>query len=127
MRGRKVGMIRLAVVSAVLLAVVGGVLGMAASNTVPSTKAGDGTGAISGYVVSSVAYTLNGSNAGNIDEVAFSLDATPAAGATLKAKLESSGSTWYTCSNTGTSVTCDTTTPQATVSGADELRVVVVG
>lgn len=95
-----------------------------ASNTVPGTKAGDGLGTITGYVVSSVAYTLNSTDPTKIDAVSFTLDAAPAAGATIKAKLVSSGSTWYSCTATGTNVTCNTTLPQATVSGSDELRVV---
>lgn len=124
---RDKGMARIAALSAVTIAALATVFGLTASNTVPATRAGDGSGTISGYTVSSVAYTLNSSNPANIDQVAFSLDATPGAGAAIRVKLVAAGSTWYTCSNTGTSVTCTTTSPQATVSAADELRVVVGG
>jgi hypothetical protein len=101
--------------------------GFAAANTVPAGNVGDGSGAISGYTVSNVKYNLNTSNPGNIDSVAFDL-----AGAvkptTVKAKLVASGSTWYSCTTSSTtspySYTCATTSPQATVANADELRVV---
>ncbi|HEY7660137.1 MAG TPA: hypothetical protein VIC58_06025 [Actinomycetota bacterium] len=106
------------------IALSSGVFGLAASNTVPATKAGDGSGAISGYVLSGVHYTLNGTDPALIDQVAFTLDSAPVAGSTLKAQLVSAGS-WYTCTNAGTAVTCNTTSPQATVLPANNLRVVI--
>jgi hypothetical protein len=91
-----------------------------ASNTVPATSAGSGSGAISGYTVSSVAYTL-GATPTNLAAVTFTLD--KAAG-TVKAQVQSGGS-WYSCSNTsGNNWSCDTTSPQATVQPADQLTVV---
>ena len=100
--------------------------GFTASNTVPGTKAGDGAGAISGYTVSNVSYGLNSSNSANLDSVSFTVSSAPAAGSTMKIKLVAAGSTWYTCTNVTTTLTCDTTSPQATVSAADELRVLIV-
>jgi hypothetical protein len=97
-----------------------------ASNTVPATKAGDGAGAISGFTLSNVKYTLNSTNARNIDAVAFDVDVAPAVGATMTIKLVAAGSTWYTCTNAATAITCNTTSPQATVLSADELRVLIV-
>lgn len=94
------------------------------SNTVGATQAGDGSGAISGFVVSTVKYNLNATNPSNIDSVTFSLDSTPAAGSTLKAQLAPTGS-WYTCTNVSTAVSCVVTSPQATVAAATNLRVVV--
>lgn len=94
------------------------------SNTVGATQAGDGSGAITGFVVSSVKYNLNTTNPSNIDSVTFSLDSTPAAGSTLKAQLAPAGS-WYTCTNVSTAITCVVTSPQATVAAATNLRVVV--
>jgi hypothetical protein len=91
-----------------------------ASNTVPATSAGSGSGAISGYTVSNVAYTL-GATPTNLAAVTFTLD--KAAG-TVKAQVQSGGS-WYSCSNTsGNNWSCDTTSPQATVQPADQLTVV---
>lgn len=97
-----------------------------ASNTVTAKKAGDGTSTISGYTVSSVAYTLNGSDPQKIDAVTFS---TNSAASTVKARLEAAGS-FYSCSTTNsptnTAWSCATTSPQATVASADELRVVAL-
>jgi hypothetical protein len=105
--------------------VAGGVYGLTAANTVPGTKAGDGQGAVTGYVVSSVHYGLNSTDPTKIDQATFNLDSTPAAGSTIKIKLVAAGTTWYSCSNVAAAVTCVTTSPQATVLSADELRVVV--
>jgi hypothetical protein len=93
-----------------------------ASNTVPDTKAGDGTGTVSGYVVSSVHYGLNGTDPTKADSVTFTLDSTPVAGSTIKTKV---GATWYTCTNSAAAVTCPTTSPQATVQPITSLEVVV--
>ena len=41
----------------------------AAANTVPATKAGDGLGVVSGYTVTSVAYTLNATTPNTLDSV----------------------------------------------------------
>lgn len=101
------------------------VYAFAASNTVPATRAGDGSGAISGYTASSVAYTLNSSDPSKIDKVSFTLS--PTSTTTVKVKLVASGSDWYSCTNTAGSVECTTTSPQATVAAADQLQVVAVG
>lgn len=106
------------------VAVGGGVYAYTASNTVSASQAGDGSGAITGFVVSSVKYNLNTSNPSNIDSVTFSLDSSPTAGSTLKAQLAPAGS-WYTCTNVSTAVTCTVTSPQATVAAATNLRVVI--
>ena len=105
-------------------ALAAGAYAYTASNTVGASQAGDGSGAITGFVVSSVKYNLNASNPSNIDSVTFSLDSSPAAGSTLKAQLAPAGS-WYTCTNVSTSVTCAVTSPQATVAAATSLRVVI--
>ncbi len=94
----------------------------AASNTVPGTSAGEGAGVVSGYTVSSVHYVLNAANASNIDSVTFTLNATAT---TVKIKLVAASSTYYACTTTnGTDWQCPTTSPQATVAPADELRVI---
>ena len=96
-----------------------------AANTVPASKAGDGAGAISGYTISNIGYNLNGLNPQNIDSVTFNVDTTSAAGSTMEIKLVAAGSDWYSCTNITTALTCITTAPQATVTTADELRVVI--
>jgi hypothetical protein len=124
MRGRRSWRTRWITVLAVAALFVGATYALTAANTVPGSKAGDGSGAISGYVLSSIHYNLNSTSPGNMDSVTFTLDSTPPAGSTIKAQLDAAGS-WYTCTNSGTSVTCTTTSPQATVAGATQLRVIV--
>ena len=94
-----------------------------ASNTVPGSQAGAGSNTISGYTATSVTYNLNASNPENIDSVAFTIS--PTTTATVKAQLASGGS-WYSCTNTSGSVSCATTSPQATVAAATQLSVVAV-
>jgi len=102
------------------ICVAAGAYAFTASNTVPGSSAGAGSGAITGYAVSNVAYTL-GTVPTNMDAVTFTLD--KAAG-TVKAQVQTGGS-WYTCSNTsGNNWSCATTSPQATVQPADQLTVV---
>lgn len=97
---------------------------LTAGNTVPDSQAGDGAGAITGYVVSSVSYDLNATNPQTIDQVSFTLDSVPAVGSEIEIRLDSTGSAWYSCVNVLADVTCDTT--GASVVDADELRVVAV-
>ena len=108
-------------VALAVLALVGaGTYAFTASNSVTAPAAGAGSAAISGYTVSGVSYSLNTSNPQNIDSVAFSVSPTNAS--TVKASLD--GSNWYSCTNTAGSVTCATTSPQATVGSASNLVVV---
>lgn len=101
------------------------VTAFAASNTFTGAapNAGEGSTGISGYQVSAVHYTLNGTTPSNIDAVTFTLDA---AATTVKIKLVSTGSTYYSCTNTsGNNWSCDTTAgTQATVSPANQLTVI---
>ena len=92
----------------------------AAANTVPATKAGDGLGVVSGYTVTSVAYTLNGTDPSTLDSVSFDLGA---AATQVKVQLVATTGSWYACTLTaGTTWSCDTT--GLTVSTIDQLRVV---
>ena len=113
--------VRLGAVLLLVLAVMAGAYGFAATNTVVAPRAGDGAGTISGYTVSNVAYTLNSSNPQVLDKVEFDLD-NPAS--TVKVRLQTGG-TWYSCTNTsGNHWSCDT--PGQGVQPANELRVVAV-
>ena len=92
----------------------------AASNTVPATQAGSGSGTISGYTVSNIAYNLNSSDPSQLDSVDFTLSA---AAVNVSIKLVAAGSIWYDCTVvTGNDWTCDTT--GASVSAMDQLTVV---
>ncbi len=112
----------------VLIAVLTGILASAAyaftaSNTVPASQAGSGSGAISGYTATAVSYTLNATTPTNIDAVSFTIS--PTTTAAVKIQLAAAG-TWYSCTNTAGSVSCATTSPQATVVAATQLTVVAV-
>ncbi len=122
--------LRLVFLSLVLVLLGVAAYGFAAANTVPDSGAGDGSGNITGYTISNISYTLDNSDPTKINSVTFNLSS--ASGApkptTVKIKLVSSGNTWYTCNTNSTNspyaYTCNTTSPQATVQSADQLRVV---
>jgi len=92
----------------------------AATNTISDPgRAGDGSGTITGYTVTSVTYTLDSGNPVNITAVDFDLDA---AATTVKVKL-ATGDTLDTCSHKGTGNrwTCPV---NVNVSSASSLTVV---
>ena len=105
--------IRLLLVLVLVVLAATGAYVFTASNTVPGTNAGSGSGVISGYTISAVAYNLNASNPNNIDTTTFTI--APTSAGTVKIQLVTGG-TWYDCTNTAGSVSCDTTVgTQATV------------
>ena len=109
-----------------LAAIVAGIVASSAyaftaSNTVPASNAGSGSTAISGYTATNVSYSLNASNPQNIDSVTFTIS--PTTTSTVKIQLAAAGS-WYSCTNTAGSVSCATTSPQATAAAATQLTVV---
>jgi len=122
MRNRTWGAGRWITALALVIGLVVGTYAFTAANTVPATKAGDGSGAITGYTVTNVHYTLSGADFTNIDTVSFTVDSAPPSGSTMKAQLVSGG-TWYSCTNVTTTVTCTTT--GATVVPANQLRIVI--
>jgi hypothetical protein len=111
---------------AVILALSVGIASYAftASNTVPNSSAGSGSGTISGYTISNIQYGLNSTTPTNLDSVSFTIS--PAAASTVKVQLAPAGS-WYSCTNSSGSVSCNTTSPQATVAAATQLTVVSTG
>jgi len=120
---RKVRFLVLIALAAILAA---SLYAFAAANTVPASKAGDGSGAITGYTVSTIHYVLNGTNPGTIDAVTFTLDAIPSGGNTIMIRLVNPGGAWYTCTNVGTAVTCNNgSTLGAAVTPANSLEVVI--
>ncbi len=66
--------LRLLVVLAIIAIMATAAYGFAASNTVNPSHAGDGSGAISGYTVSKVHYTMDTINPANVSGVSFELD-----------------------------------------------------
>lgn len=107
------------------IAIMGIVVASTASNTVPESKAGEGQGTITGYDISTVHYQLNATDPSKIDAVTFKLDSAPVAGSTIRVKVGSATTTWYTCTTVTTAATCPTVSPAATVVLANELKVVV--
>ena len=95
----------------------------AAANTVPATKAGDGLGVVSGYTVTGVVYTLNGTDPSTLDSVLFDLGAAAATGK-VKAQLVATTGTWYACTLVPTTTTWTCTTTGLTVSSINQLRVI---
>lgn len=109
----------LALVAAAAIGI--GSYALAAANTVPSSNAGIGSGAVSGYTVSSITYTL-GATPSDVDAVDF--DISPSSPTpTVKARFVTGG-TWYDCTVVGAAVSCDTTSPQLTVLPTDIVEVV---
>lgn len=100
----------------------GAAFAMMASNTVPGSDAGSGSGAISGYTVSGVEYTLDNGN-DTISKVTFDLDK---AATTVYAKISNGPNTYlYNCTNTGgNSWSCTAAGQEAPIEGATSLQVV---
>jgi hypothetical protein len=112
---------RLLVALVVAVALGAGTYAFTATNTVPASYAGSGSGGISGYTVSAVQYTLAAANPSTIDKVAFTLDASATV---AKAKLVAASTTYTDCTVTGgTSVSCDFS-PDVAVTTADQLSVI---
>ena len=106
----------------VALAIGGGAYAFTASNTVPATTAGAGSGTVSGYTVTNIHYGLNPTMSANIDSLTFTITpVVPSTGTskvTIQAALSTGGPLAYTCSTdtSGATVTCATTSPQLTVA-----------
>ncbi len=108
--------------SVAALAIAGGAYAFTASNTVPATTAGAGSGAVSGYTVTALHYNLNSTSPANIDSLTFTISpAVPSTGTgkvIISAALSTGGPTNYTCTTdtTGVTATCATTSPQLTAA-----------
>jgi hypothetical protein len=105
----------------VAAALATGAYAFTATNTVPGSSAGSGSGTISGYTVSAVQYQLNATTPSDIDSVTFTLSANAS---TAKAKIVSGSSTYTSCSIAGgVNVTCDFS-PDIAITTADQLSVI---
>ena len=118
--------------TAILLALILSAVayGFAAANTVPDSKAGDGSGAVSGYTISAIHYILDATTPSEIDTVTFTTDVAVPATGTVYVVADNGTGTEYksnTCSGLGTtSLSCDFTTNTLTVLNLKNLRVVAV-
>jgi hypothetical protein len=106
----------------VAVALATGAYAFTATNTVPGSSAGSGSGTISGYTVSAVAYQLNATTPSNIDSVTFTLSANAS---TAKAKIVSGSTTYTNCTIAvnNVDVTCDFS-PDIAITTADQLSVI---
>lgn len=101
-----------------------GAYAFAASNTVPDSHAGSGSGAVSGYTASGITYTLNATDPSKVDHVLFALDPT----STGTVKVRADGSNWVTCPNDGSgNIDCDYSSSPIALSSISNLDVVAVG
>jgi hypothetical protein len=114
--------LRLLIALAIIAILATAAYGFAASNTVGASKAGDGSGAISGYNVTGITYTVNNADPTILDSVRFNLDGNAT---TVKATLDS-GTTWVDCTVVGLPANNNWTCAAsgATVKSVTRLRVV---
>jgi hypothetical protein len=112
-------------------AVAGGAYAFTAANTVPASKAGAGSGAVSGYTITNLHYNLNATAPGDIDSLTFNISpvvpSTSTGKVTIQATLSSGGPYTYACAtdSSGATATCATTSPsQLTIGLLNSLTVV---
>jgi hypothetical protein len=84
-------------IALVVLVLAASSYAFAASITgIPTSKAGTGSGAVSGYAVSTVAYTFNSTDPSKLDAVTFTLDGV----ATMaKIQVDTVANVWYLCTD----------------------------
>ena len=121
---------RLFVIAVVAVAIGAAAYGLTASNTVPDSTVGAGTGSATGYAVTNIHYSLSTSTPINVDSLSFTVAPTiPSTGAgtvITQIALTSGGPTTYACTSNaaGDTVTCPTTTPQLQASHVTAVTVV---
>ncbi|HUJ56296.1 MAG TPA: hypothetical protein VLW49_09950 [Gaiellaceae bacterium] len=127
---RRMSLKQVAVAAVTAMVVAGAAYAFTASNTVPSSTAGSGSGTVSGYTVTNVHYALDATTPSNVDSITFTISpAVPSTGTgkvVVQATLSTGGPNTYTCSTDtgGTNVTCATTSPQLTAGTLNGLTVV---
>jgi hypothetical protein len=113
--------VAIAILTAILAA---GAYAFTASNTVPASNAGSGTGTVSGYTATNVNYTLNAADPTTLDTLTFTI--APTTTSTVKVKAGTTGS-WKTCTNTAGAISCDYSAAPISVGAVlDQLTVVAV-
>jgi hypothetical protein len=112
---------------------VGGAV-FTAANTLPVGSAGEGSSVVSGFTITSVAYTLNAVDPRDVDAVTYTATADNgsllAVLTNIESRFDASG-IWYTCTRSGGAapahdISCDTTAgTQLTVIDIDVLDLVI--
>lgn len=118
----------LAVLGAAATVAIGGTAFTAGLTGDQSSKTASSVTVIGGYSVTTVAYTL-GATPTNIDAITFTIVSPGAQPGTVKAQADSTGGTFYSCLTVlnvaNYDATCNSTSPQLTVTDADSLTIVV--
>ena len=99
----------------------------------PASTAGEGASTVSGYVITSVAYTLNGVDPRLVDAVTYVATASNGSVVAVLPNLKSrfvAAAGWYTCTRTGGvapahNISCTTTAPQLTAAAINTLDIVI--
>ena len=113
--------VTVAILTAILAA---GAYAFTASNTVPSSNAGSGSGTVSGYTATNVSYTLTAADPTTIDTLTF--DISPTTASTVKVKAGTTAS-WKNCTNSSGTITCDYSAAPISVGAVlDQITVVAV-
>ena len=119
-------MLRSFIIIVVALALTTTAFALAAGNTVDTSKAGDGSAAVSGYAVTNITYNLNAANPSLIASVTFVLDdAATHVAASISDNSATPIETYAdSCSNGGSGNTWTCTFTGVTVLDAYDLRVI---
>jgi hypothetical protein len=116
---------RLLIVTVLIALVAAATYAFTASNTVPGSSAGAGSGAISGYTVSNIHYTIDNTDATKLSGVTFDLSA---AAGDVKITLVNGGTVFDCGASSGgsNSVSCAVSGVPASIAPANSLTVVSV-
>lgn len=120
---------RILAVSIIILVLAVAAFGYAAANVVPESGAGDGTGTVSGYTITNIAYTLLASDPSKVQLLTLDVAATTGAGVATDVRITvDAGATWITCTGPVVNTwTCTfTALSEPSVSAISNLQVVAV-
>src|SRR6202795_2020940 len=106
---------KLVAVGAVVAVVAAGSYAFTASNTVPTSQAGQGEGTVSGYTATSVVWGLDASNPSNLHQVVFTLNPVTAS------------SVVYAGSDNGTTISWSNSCTQGTISSGSATETCIFG
>ena len=83
---------------------IGSSYAFAAANTIETSNAGQGDQPVSGYVITSLVYNLNGTNPENVDTITFTVNPDPAGTNKIAAKVvylqADASASWIQCTVT---------------------------
>ena len=116
---------RILAVSIMVLVLAVVAFGYAAANVVPESGAGDGTGTVSGYTITNIAYTLDATDPSTVASLALDVAATSGAGDATDVRITvDSGTTWITCTGPVTGTWTCTFGTKPGVAAISDLQVV---